>query len=168
MTMTYVARAGGGRRLEGIAGTVHRITLDAAATGGPLTVIRSTMRAGAASPVHVHGHEDETVFVLSGSGIVWAGDRRWALSSGDTAFLPRGVPHTYLITSEEVELLTVCNPVGMGGLFRAAGWDLVFQQPEDRIVDLKALAEAGMAAGQIVLGPPLGSDDLMPAEYLNR
>lgn len=168
MTFAYIARAGEQQRLAWIGGSVHHITLDAAATDGRLSAIRSTMRNGTASPVHVHEHEDETVFLLSGTGVFWAGDKRWELRSGDTAFLPRGLPHTYLFTSETAELLTVCNPAGMEELFRAAGWDLARPQPEDWAVDLKVLAEAGAAAGQTVLGPPLRADDAMPADYLHR
>ncbi len=108
MSLAYVARAGDDQQIAWIADSVHRITLDAAATGGRLAAIRSTMRGGAASPVHVHEHEDETVFVLSGTGVFWAGEKRWNLSSGDTAFLPRGLPHTYMFTSDEAELLTIC------------------------------------------------------------
>ena len=168
MTLGYVARAGQEQQIGWIAGSIHHITLDAAATEGRLTAFRSTMRGGAASPVHVHDREDETVFVLSGSGIFWAGDQRWELKSGDTAFLPRGLPHTYVFTSDEAELLTVCTPGGMEELFRAAGWDLADPKPEDWAVDFKALAAAGKAAGQTVLGPPLAHDAPMPATYLDR
>lgn len=34
-------------------------------------------------------------------------------SSPAWAFLPRGVPHTYLFTSDTAEIITVCNPAGM-------------------------------------------------------
>lgn len=166
MTLAFVTRAGEEQQISWIAGSVHSITLDASATQGRLSAFRSTMRDGAASPVHVHEREDETVFMLSGSGVFWAGEERWELSSGDTVFLPRGLPHTYVFTSDEVELLTVCTPGGMEELFRAAGWDLTDPKPEDWAVDLQVLAQAGRAAGQIVLGPPLGRADRMPAEYL--
>jgi quercetin dioxygenase-like cupin family protein len=168
VTLGYVARAGEGQRLAWIAGSVHHVVLDAAATEGRLSVLRSTMRGGAASPVHVHEHEDETVFLLSGSGVFWAGDQRWELSSGDTAFLPRGLPHTYMFTSDSAELLTVCNPAGMEEFFRQAGWDLANPMPEDWAVDMKSLAKVGEAAGQIVLGPPLSPDATMPERYLQR
>lgn len=168
MTLGYAARAGEEQKLAWIGGSIHHITLDAAATEGRLAAIRSTMRGGTASPVHVHKHEDETVFVLSGTGVFWAGDQRWQLSSGDTAFLPRGLPHTYLFTSETAELLTICNPAGMEEFFRQAGWDLSNPMPEDWSVDLRSLAEIGESAGQTVLGPPLGPDDEMPHRYLRR
>ena len=166
MTLAYVSRAGTEQQLAWIGGSVHHITLDAAVTGGRLAVFRSSMRGGAASPVHVHDHEDETVYILSGTGIFWAGDQRWELGSGDTAFLPRGVPHSYLFTSDDVELLTVCNPAGTEEFFRAVGWDLTDPKPADWAVDMHALAAAGEAAGQHVLGPPLAAGDAMPVAYL--
>ncbi|MEY9856341.1 quercetin dioxygenase-like cupin family protein [Catenulispora sp. GAS73] len=168
MSLAHIARAGQEQQLAWIAGTVHRIVLDAAATEGRLAAVRSTMKGGAASPVHVHEREDETVFVLSGTAVVWAGDRRWELSSGDTAFLPRGLPHTYLFTSDTAELLTVCNPAGMEEFFRAAGWDLADPMPEDWAVDVRSLGGIGAEAGQIVLGPPLRAEDAMPEAYLQR
>jgi quercetin dioxygenase-like cupin family protein len=168
LTSAHVVHAGEEQRLAWIAGSIHHIVLDTAATEGRVAAIRSTMRNGAASPVHVHEREDETVFVLSGGAVFWAGDKRWELQSGDTAFLPRGLPHTYLFTADETEILTICNPAGMEEFFRAAGWDLAASQPDDWAVDMKTLAKAGEATGQILLGPPLARDDDMPAEYLAR
>ncbi|MGH3798419.1 MAG: cupin domain-containing protein, partial [Pseudonocardiaceae bacterium] len=135
MSVPWVARAATQQQIAWVGGSVHHVVLDADATDGRLAAFRSSMSGGAASPVHVHDHEDETVFVLSGSGIFWAGDERWELGSGDTAFLPRGVPHAYLFTSETVDILTVCNPAGTEALFRVAGWDLKDPQPEDWAVD---------------------------------
>lgn len=168
MSLAHITRAGQEQHLAWIGGSVHHIVLDAAATEGRLAAVRSSMNRGTASPVHVHEHEDETVFLLSGTGIFWAGDQRWELSSGDTAFLPRGLPHTYLFTSDTAELLTVCQPAGMEEFFRTAGWDLAQPMPEDWAVDLKSLGKIGEAAGQIVLGAPLGADDVMPERYLQR
>jgi quercetin dioxygenase-like cupin family protein len=112
VTLAYVRRFGTEQELEWVGGGVQRIVLDANATDGRLTVVRQSMRGGAASPVHVHPNEDETILLLSGGGTFWAGHQRWELKSGDTVFLPRGLPHTYLLTSDEAELLTICNPAG--------------------------------------------------------
>jgi hypothetical protein len=49
-----------------------------------------------------------------------------------------------------------------------AGRDLANPRPEDWAVDLTSLAKIGEATGQIVLGPPLGRDDVMPSRYLER
>ncbi|GAA0926902.1 cupin domain-containing protein [Pseudonocardia zijingensis] len=166
MTLAHVTRAGTEKQIEWIGGGVQRIALDANATGGRLAVIRQTMRGAAASPVHVHANEDETILLLSGSGTFWAGDQRWDLKSGDTAFLPRGLPHAYVLTSDEAELLTICNPAGFEEFIRAAGWDLADPKPEGWAVDMSRLAEAAAATGQTLLGPPLALGDDMPAQYL--
>ncbi len=168
MTVGFVNRAGTGQRIAWLGGSVHRILLDGDATDGRLMAARSTMRGGSASPVHVHQVEDETVFVLSGSLVAWVGDQRFELGPGDTAFLPRLVPHTYAITSPEAELLSVCNPAGLESFFREAGWDLAQPMPDGWTVDMQALARASAATGQRVLGPPLAPDDTMPAELLGR
>jgi quercetin dioxygenase-like cupin family protein len=167
LSIPHIGRATTHQRIAWLGGSVHHVVLDAAATDGRLAMFRSSMRGGAASPVHVHDNEDETVFVLEGHGTFWAGDQRWELGSGDTAFLPRGVPHTYLFTSDTAEIITVCNPAGMEEFFRAAGWDLSSPQPHDWAVDPAALRDAADACGQRVLGPPLRPGDEMPASYLS-
>lgn len=166
MTLAHVTRRDDAQRLEWIGGGEHHVLLDGAATEGRLTLVRSWAPGGAGAPVHVHEHDDETVFLLSGTGTFWAGDQKWELSSGDAAFLPRGLPHTYCFTSERAEFLAVCNPAGMEDFFRAAGWDLSKPKPTDWAIDMGALAAAAAATGQQILGPPLQPADSMPATYL--
>jgi quercetin dioxygenase-like cupin family protein len=167
VTLPFLARSGTEQEFAWTGGSVQRIILDAKATDGRLALIHQAVRGGAASPVHVHAHEDETIVLLSGTGTFWAGDQRWELTSGDTVFLPRNVPHTYVLTSEEAELLTICNPAGFEDFIRAAGWNLSVAKPEDWVVDMKALIDAAEATGQRVLGPPLGLGDAMPRRYLD-
>jgi quercetin dioxygenase-like cupin family protein len=167
MSLAYLSTPSGQQSLGWIGGSVHRVVLDTASTEGRLAAFRSSMRAGAAGPVHVHDREDETVFLLEGEGTVWSGDQRWTVRSGDTVFLPRQVPHTYLFTSETVEMITVCTPAGMEEFFRAAGWDLSTPPPPGWQVEPAALRAAAQACGQRVLGPPLGADDVMPSAYLS-
>lgn len=167
MSVPHLVRADTQEQIAWIGGSVHSVILDSAATENRLAAFRSSMRAGAGSPVHVHDRDDETVFVLEGIGIFWAGDQRWELKSGDTAYLPRGVPHTYLITSDTVDMITVCNPAGLEEFFRTAGWDLSHPRPPDWTVDIGALQAAAEATGQRVLGPPLTVGEQMPADYLN-
>jgi hypothetical protein len=69
--------------------------------------------------------------------------------AGDTVFLPRNVPHTYVLTSAEAELLTICNPAGLQDFIRAAGWNLSVAKPEDWVVDMQAIIEAAEATGQM-------------------
>jgi hypothetical protein len=76
------------------------------------------------------------------------------------------VPHTYLFTSDTVDMMTVCTPAGMEEFFRAVGWNLANPQPQDWAIDMAKMQVAAQACGQHVLGPPLGPGDVMPPEYL--
>jgi uncharacterized RmlC-like cupin family protein len=67
--------------------------LDAAITGGQLTVVDTHARRGDASPVHIHHHDDEVFLLLEGAMTVWVGEARYQPQPGGFAFLPRNIPH---------------------------------------------------------------------------
>jgi quercetin dioxygenase-like cupin family protein len=166
MTVPYLAQAAEHEQLQWLEGGVMRIMLDGEKTGGQLMMHRQGTQRESASPVHVHDREDETVVLLQGSGIWWAGDQRWELSEGGVAFLPRNVPHAYRLLALPVDMLVVCTPSGMEDFFRAAGWDLSRPRPDGWEITLASLAAAGAAAGQTILGPPLAADQMIPDAYL--
>jgi quercetin dioxygenase-like cupin family protein len=165
ITQPYVSGMDDHQRIEWIGGGMLDILLDAATTGGQLGVVRAALPSSAASPVHVHEREDEVHIVLSGSGIFWAGDKRYEVAAGGLVFLPRGIPHAYRLTGD-CDILTLSTPAGVEQFFRDAGWDLARPKPDGWALTPAAMAEAGAAAGQRVLGPPLGEGDSMPASYL--
>lgn len=72
---------------------------------------------GAAPPLHIHHDADETFFVLSGEATIFVGDERYECTAGDFVFGPKGVPHTFLVRSEWVELLVTFSPAGIDGFF---------------------------------------------------
>jgi quercetin dioxygenase-like cupin family protein len=166
MSIPYLAQAADHQQLEWHGGGIMNILLDAAKSDGQLTMLRSTLSAGAASPVHVHADEDEVVLLIHGSGIFWAGEHRYELTDGGVAFLPRNLPHAYLLTSETVDMLGLCIPAGQEEFFRAAGWDLSQPKPDGWAITPESMAKAAAATGQKILGPPLAADDMIPASYL--
>ena len=152
------------QRIAWIGGTVHSIIVRGEHSDGRVTVLRSSMRAPSASPVHVHRRDDEIITLLSGSAVVWHGNVRQELGPGDTAFMPKGIPHSYRIT-EDADVVTVCTPAGIEAFFERAGWDLARgDAPEGWQVDMEALQEAAKLTGEVVLGPPLETDDVMPED----
>lgn len=151
---TYVAQASDHQRLEWIGGDAISVLLDAETTGGQLALFRNRARAGSAVPVHVHGREDEIILVLAGSVAVWVGDERHEVGEGGVAFLPRGVPHAYRVTSETADLLGICTPAGFEGFFRAVGHDLSQPKPDSWAITPAAMGEAVARYGGRVLGPP--------------
>lgn len=126
----YVRQAGEHQRLAYTGGHELAVILDAAVTGGQLTVIDTHTRRGDASPVHVHSRDDEAFLLLDGQMTVWVGEERHQLRPGGIAFLPRDIPHAvrYDIASRALVLST---PAGFQeGVFRTAGWDLSLPGPK--------------------------------------
>ena len=152
--MTYVANSDDQQQLEWLGGSSMSVLLDAAATGGALSAMSTLLQAGDAAPVHVHSREDEVFLLLSGSAVVWAGDDRYEVGPGGVAFLPRDLPHTYRITSDDTRMLTLCTPAGIEGFFRTAGHDLATEKPADWTIGPATLAPAAAAHGITLLGPP--------------
>jgi|GEM_PF-783901 len=165
MSAPYLAQAADHEQLQWLGGGIIQILLDANKTDGQLMMQRSAAAAGAASPVHVHSNEDEIVVLLRGSGIFWVGERRWELSEGGVAFLPRNIPHAYLFTGP-ADMLAICMPPGMEKFHRAAGWDLSRPVPDGWEITPASLAAAAAATGQRILGPPLAAGQMIPSAYL--
>lgn len=166
MSLAYLASEGQHQQLEWIGGGVMSVLFDGAVTDGQLTVLRSRLPGGSASPVHVHSAEDEMFVLLDGEAVFWVGEQRYELSTGGVAFLPRHLPHAYRFLSDEVDLLTLCVPSGIEGFFRAAGRDLAEPKPDGWQLTPASMAAAATAFGQRIIGPPLGAQDEMPADYL--
>lgn len=147
------------QRLAYTGGSELAILLDAAITGGQLTVIDTHPRRGDASPVHIHHHDDEVFLLLEGAMTVWVGDQRHQLQPGGFAFLPRNIPHAvrYDMASRA---LVLCTPAGhQETIFRAAGWDLTKPLPEGWQITPEQLRRAAEQGGNTVIGPPHALDD---------
>ena len=75
--------------------------------------------AGAPGPGrHVHTHEDEGIYVISGILTVEVGDQRYEAGPESLVWLPRGVPHIFAnLGEEEVRTVGVFNSVGLAEMF---------------------------------------------------
>lgn len=149
----YVANVEEQQQLEWLSGHPVSVLLDAASSAGQLMVLRSTPPAGSASPLHVHGREDEVFVLLSGAALVVAGDQAHELRAGGVAFLPRDVPHAYRIT-EDAHMLTLCTPGGLEEFFRTAGHDLSRPKPDGWAITPASMTAALEPLGGRILGPP--------------
>jgi quercetin dioxygenase-like cupin family protein len=154
-----IRQAGEHQRLAYTGGHELAVILDAAITGGQLTVIDTHARRGDASPVHLHSRDDEAFLLLDGQMTVWVGEARHQLRPGGIAFLPRNIPHAvrYDIASRALVLST---PAGFQEeVFRSAGWDLSQPRPEGWQPTQDALHRAARQAGVELIGPPHRLDD---------
>jgi quercetin dioxygenase-like cupin family protein len=158
-TQPHVAQAEGHQQLEWIGGSTMTVLLDAATTGDQLMVARTVLRRGGSAPLHVHSAEDGLFLMLKGAGTFWVGDERYEVREGGLAWLPRDLPHTYRIDSNEAHVLTLCTPGGLEGFFRAASHDLAASKPENWAITPQTMGAALAAHGGTVVGPPKGADD---------
>ncbi|MFC5184887.1 cupin domain-containing protein [Actinomadura harenae] len=154
MSIPYLAQSDQHQQLEWLDGGTLSVLLDGAATSGNLTVGRFAVSKGEAPPFHMHTREDEVFLLLEGTALVWVGEQQMELSEGGIVYLPRNIPHGYRITSATADLLMICTPAGIEGMFRHAGRDRATPRPDNFQIDPATLAEAADTHGQIIIGPP--------------
>lgn len=126
-----------------------------------VSVIESRAPYGDSPPLHVHRTEDEVFHVLEGELRLVIDDETVALSAGETALAPKGVPHTYVVTSAETAAWLVVTAHGDFERFVRATSRLPQHEglPEPSGPPTpeaaQALAEAAAAHGIELVGPPV-------------
>jgi quercetin dioxygenase-like cupin family protein len=128
-----------------------------------ISVIDSLAPCGDSAPYHVHEREDEVFHVLEGELVVLLGEMTSRLRAGETALLPRGVPHTYRVVSERAHWLCITTNGEFERFVRelsrpAEGAELPPPGGPPTPEQQAALAEAGRRNGIELLGPPLSAD----------
>jgi quercetin dioxygenase-like cupin family protein len=108
----YTLRKGEGRAYEWH-GVLFTIKAAANETAGALSIWEVTTRPGEEPQPHSHP-EDELFYVLSGAITFSCGEETLSAKDGGFVFLPRGLPHSYTIDSEEARLLGFSVPSGFG------------------------------------------------------
>ena len=127
-------------------------------TGGAFLLAEERARRGKVTPLHAHPGEEETFYVLEGEALFHLDGGERALAAGGFVSVPRGVPHAYLVTSEEARLLILVTP-GSGAMeafFRAAGEPAAAPGlPPAGPLDIERIAGAAQRTGAVaILGPP--------------
>jgi quercetin dioxygenase-like cupin family protein len=87
-------------------------------THGQFALIEAVSRKGNVPPPHIHHREDETFYVLEGEVVVSIGDRTISATPGTLVFLPRDVPHSFTIESEQSRMLILLSPAGLERWFK--------------------------------------------------
>lgn len=118
-------------------------------TGGQLSVFEYTGYAKIGPPLHIHHQQDEIFTVISGQYRFKAGDKQFDLNAGETIFLPRGIPHTWIQLTEQGKLIYFLQPAGKMEEFFIAMNNLK-APPTPELLD-KIHADHDMK----IVGPPL-------------
>lgn len=141
--------------LRWFVGTLNRVVAGADDTAGAFGLMEQWAERGFSPPLHVHHREDSALVVLDGTIEVHRGDETVQASAGDFVFLPRDVPHTFLVTSD-AHFLELVTP---GGFER---FHLVASDPAPAVTlppagppDIGRLIAALPEFDAELLGPPL-------------
>lgn len=81
-------------------------------TNGQFSFFEYTGLAKVGPPMHLHFNQDEIFYIVEGTYRFVVGDDTQILQAGDTIFLPRNVPHTYIQLSAFGKLTYMLQPSG--------------------------------------------------------
>ncbi|GAB3789152.1 hypothetical protein GCM10028818_57100 [Spirosoma horti] len=71
----------------------------------------ATSETGGSVYSEIH-RQDEQFYLIEGEFLLQVGDQQYTLKGGDTIFLPREVPHAFLVLSETGTMFFQTNPSG--------------------------------------------------------
>lgn len=149
-----IRAAGEGDRRSFLGGGLHTWKLLAEETDGALFMLEDVMTRGKTTPLHRHPEADEAVYVLEGEILVHVDGNETRVGPGGITFTPKGVPHAFVVVSDEARLLTLQTPAIGQGFYRGASEPAT----DDRVdaVDIERLQASARAnpRGVELLGPP--------------
>ena len=138
-------------------GVLATIKASRETTEGQVAVIEHLAPQGAGSPLHVHHNEDEWFYVTEGELTFWIGGQLTDAPAGSFVYGPRGIPHTFTVTSPEARFLLVTEPAGFEGFMRTLSepaLSLTVPPPATEPPDFERLAATAAEYGIEILGPP--------------
>ncbi len=81
-------------------------------TGGAVAMFEYIGTEKTGPSLHIHLKQDEIFYVAEGEFLFQVGDSKSTLKAGDSIFLPRKVPHTWLQLSDKGKLIYWVTPAG--------------------------------------------------------
>ena len=140
---------GEGTRFDVLGGDQIVIKATAKDTGGAMTVLETTVPAGAGPPRHMHTRESETFYVLDGEFEFEIDGEKVTAGAGSFLVAPPNLPHSFRNTTDKPgRLLVVCQPGGFESFIEAFA-DLPTDQPPDMV----KMAQIGSDHGVTFLPP---------------
>jgi mannose-6-phosphate isomerase-like protein (cupin superfamily) len=101
-----------GKPLLYVVGEYFQCKVSAEDTSGDLCIYEVIRTKKSGPPLHYHHNQDEWFFVREGEFLFQVGDERFRLTSGDSIFAPRRVPHAFANVSEGGTLMIIYQPAG--------------------------------------------------------
>jgi quercetin dioxygenase-like cupin family protein len=139
-------------------GSLALVKSDAQSTAGRVAVIEHVSPPGSGSPLHRHTREDEWFYVVDGELTFAVGDEIIPAPAGSFVYGPRGIAHTFMVTSSTTaRFLLVTEPAGFEGFMRALSVpaeQLAPPPPPDGPPEMETVMAAAAEYGIEILGPP--------------
>jgi quercetin dioxygenase-like cupin family protein len=140
-----------------VLGFLTTIKSTSESTAGGVAVIEHLGPRGAGSPLHVHSRDDEWFYVLDGELTFWVGGETTVAPAGTFVYGPRGIPHTFLVSSATARFLLVAEPAGFERFIREIGEPAAAAEippAPSEPPDVAAIAVAAAEFGIEIVGPP--------------
>jgi len=151
----HYALADGDAEAIWFTGTLAMIRGDGDRTGDDIGLVEFIHPPGFATPLHVHHNEDEAFYVLDGAMRGVCGDEEWHATTGAFIWLPRDVPHGYVVDGDmTLRTLAISLPAGFVRFVREAGEPARERVlPSPAALDFEKLNAAAAKNGLEILGP---------------
>lgn len=136
--------------------TLSIVKAAGAATNNALAVVEQRLPAGFSPPPHIHHHEDEAFYLLSGRLVAHLGGQQIAAEKGSFLWLPRGVQHGFVVGDEPCSMLIITTPAGFERFVADVGSPTATYDrlPEPREPDVPRLIEIAGRYGIEFPSPP--------------
>lgn len=118
-------------------------------TNGQLSVFEYIGTAKVGPMLHVHLEQDEIFTVIEGSYRFVVGNETHILNAGQTIFLPRNIPHTWIQLTDYGRMIYFLQPAGKMEEFFSL-MNTITTRPTD-----EEMNKIHAAHGMKVVGPPL-------------
>jgi quercetin dioxygenase-like cupin family protein len=147
--------AGEGDKQSFLGGGLHTWKLLAEDTGGAFFLFEDVMVRGKTTPLHRHPEADEMTYILEGEVVVQVDGKESRVGAGGMSFVPKGIPHAFLVVSDSARLLSLHSPgTTSQAFYRGASEPAIDDAAET--VDMARLQASAKAnpRGIEILGPP--------------
>jgi quercetin dioxygenase-like cupin family protein len=147
--------AGEGDKQSFLGGGMHTWKLLAEDTEGAFFLFEDVMAHGKTTPLHRHPDADEMTYILEGEIVLQVDGTETRVGAGGMSFVPKGVPHAFLVVSDSARLLSLHSPATASQAFYRGASEPTTDDTSETvdIARLQASAKEN-PRGIELLGPP--------------
>ncbi len=151
----FKVNAGEGRfgkhyKMKGVTLNILDLKISGSDTENGLAVFEQTgLTPNGGPPLHVHPFQDEWFYVIEGNYLFQIGEETYEMTSHDTIFLPRNVPHSFIQLTESGKMIVSYLPAGKMEAFFKVTDSWTTPPTKEEIVAVFANHD------MIIVGPPM-------------